>query len=216
MLVAIAIAIAAATSVGGTILDALTGAPVAGAVVTDGKGATATTDAYGRFQLTTRAETPVDLVVRHPSYVIFGKADVPAGSKVEIRLRPSSIQADALEIVDTREEDLRPYLLRQDPIALPAHYTWQLRTCELKGVYRVCVAKDGKISLVAALEPAGSADPYIKDGIAKGWQYKQLPAPACFNWRVTLRFCRPGASSLSPSARPEPQAPPPASPFRQR
>jgi hypothetical protein len=58
----------------------------------------------------------------------------------------------------------------------------------LKGLYRVCVAKDGHVSLVAALEPAADADPYVKEGIAQAWEYKPLPKPACFVWRVTLNF----------------------------
>ncbi|MFL5279362.1 MAG: carboxypeptidase-like regulatory domain-containing protein, partial [Myxococcales bacterium] len=154
-------AIAIAAAVAGTVLDALTGAPVRGAVVTNGKAATAITDGEGRFQLAGLADARIDVIVQHPSYFIFAQAAVPVGSDVEIRLRPSSIEAEAIEIVETREEDLRPMLLRQDPIVLPPQYTWGIRAFEIKGIYRVCVGKDGKVSLVAALEQAGSADPYV-------------------------------------------------------
>ncbi|MFL5429093.1 MAG: carboxypeptidase regulatory-like domain-containing protein, partial [Myxococcales bacterium] len=53
-------AIAIAAAVAGTVLDALTGAPVRGAVVTNGKAATAITDGEGRFQLAGLADARID------------------------------------------------------------------------------------------------------------------------------------------------------------
>jgi hypothetical protein len=206
----VAIAIAAAT-VSGVVFDALTGAPVHGAVVTDGRLAISITDGQGRFQLAGPGDGPIDVIVQHPSYSIFAQARVPQGTRVEIRLRPSSIEAEPLEIVETREQDLRPMLLRQDPIVLPAHYTWEHSgLVQLKGVYRVCVGTDGKVALVVALQPAGrSADPYIKESIANGWQYKPLAKPACFAWRVTLFLGVPAPNPMSPveSAAPPPDVP---------
>ncbi|MFL5374504.1 MAG: carboxypeptidase-like regulatory domain-containing protein, partial [Myxococcales bacterium] len=61
-------AIAIAAAVAGTVLDALTGAPVRGAVVTNGKAATAITDGEGRFQLAGLADARIDVIVQHPSY----------------------------------------------------------------------------------------------------------------------------------------------------
>src|SRR5947209_15741694 len=98
-------AVAIAASIAGVVVDALTGAPVRGAVVSDGKSATSITDAQGRFHIVPPAAGPVDLIVQHPSYVIFAQATVMPGNSVEIRLRPSSIEAEPVDIVETREED---------------------------------------------------------------------------------------------------------------
>jgi len=115
--------------------------------------------------------------------------------------------SSAVEIVETREEDLRPMLLRQDPFVFSPEFKFSFRAREMKGVYRVCVGTDGKVTLVAALEPADKADPIVKEGIAKGWAYKPLSRPACFLWRVTLRFNSPRQSPFSPQE-PGPARPP--------
>jgi hypothetical protein len=52
---------------------------------------------------------------------------------------------------------------------MTSEFKFSYRAREMKGVYRVCVGRDGKVSLVAALEPADKADPIVKEGIAKGW-----------------------------------------------
>jgi Carboxypeptidase regulatory-like domain len=200
-------------AVAGRVLDALTARPVSGAVVTDGKQSTALTDAEGKFQLTGLTGPVVDVVVQQSGYLIFAQPSVPLGSRVEIRLRPSSIEAEPIEIVETREEDLRPMLKVQEPIRFPAEFELRHRGQELKGLYRVCVGKDGRISLVAALDPAKDADPYVKEGIARGWAYQPLSRPACFFWRVTLRFA--AERGLTRFA-PQEQAPPPGSPFAPR
>jgi len=195
-------------AVSGRILDALTGRPVSGAVVSDGKQGGTLTDREGRFVLSGLPGETADLVVEHPSYLIFAEARLPLGSRVEIKLQPSSIQGEAIEIVETREEDLRPMLLRQEPFPFSPEFKSSYRGRELKGLYRVCVAKDGEISLVAALQPAGTADPFVKEGIARGWAYKPLPKPACFLWRVTLRFNAQFQSPFSPQERAPPPPPP--------
>jgi hypothetical protein len=199
-------------AVSGRIVDALTGKPVSGAVVSDGKQAGTLTDEQGRFVLSGLSSGPVDVIVQHPSYVIFADARVPAGSRLEIKLQPSSIEAEPIEIVETREEDLRPMLLRQEPFVFSPEFKSGYRGHEMKGVDRVCVGKDGEVSRVAALQPAGKADQIVKEGIAKGWEYKPLPKPACFLWRVTLRFNAAHQSPFSPQER----APPPEPPFRPR
>jgi hypothetical protein len=142
-------------------------------------------------------------------------ARVPLGTRVEIKLEPSSIHAEPMEIVETREEDLRPMLVRQDPIVLPPQYVWGLRAAEIKGVYRVCVGKDGKVSLVTPLVPSSSADPYVMQSIARGWEYRALSQPACFNWRVTLHLDA-RRNALSPAPPTSEQSVPPGSPFRPR
>jgi Carboxypeptidase regulatory-like domain len=208
----IADAATATGAVSGTIVDALTGRPVEGAVISDGKQGGTLSDREGRFVLAGLPGETADVIVQHPSYVIFAEPRVPVGSRVEIKLQPSSIQAEPVEIVETREEDLRPMLVRQDPISFSAEFKSSFRGREMKGVYRVCVGKDGKPSLVAALEPAGKADPFVKEGIARGWEYRPLSKPACFLWRVTLRFNAPFQSPFSPQER----APPPAPPILRR
>jgi hypothetical protein len=194
--------------VSGRIVDALTGLPVRGAVVSDGKEAAALTGSQGEFRLSGLSGATVDVIVQHPSYVIFAQTRVPLGSRVEIKLQPSSIEAEPVEIVETREEDLRPMLLRQEPFVFSPEFKSGYRGRVLTGVYRVCVGKDGQVSLVAALEPAGKADPIVKEGIAKGWAYKPLSKPACFLWRVTLRFNAAHQSPFSPQERVPPPGPP--------
>jgi hypothetical protein len=199
----------AAAALGGVVLDAVTGRPVHGAVVTDGKNATSVTDAAGGFHLGGLESGTVDVIVQHPSYAIFAQPAVPAGIHVTIRIRPSSIEAEPMEIVETREEDLRPMLLRQQDISFPAEFLWQIRTSLIRGVYRVCMGTDGKVALVATMDSPGSADPYIKEGIAKGWQYKPLRQPTCFYWRVTIKLDpRRGTLRMSPSEQSEPPGPP--------
>jgi len=212
---AIVVSLCAATlsgNVSGTVLDALTGLPVSGAVVSDGKQGGTLSDREGRFVLGGLPGETADVIVQHPSYVIFAEPRVPIGSRVEIKLQPSSIQAEPVEIVETREEDLRPMLVRQDPISFSPEFKSSFGGSEFRGVYRVCVGKDGKVSLVAALEPAGKADPFVKEGIAKGWEYRALSKPACFLWRVTIRLNTPHQSPFSPQER----APPPGPPILQR
>ena len=109
--------------------------------------------------------------------MIFARASVPLGTRVEIHLRPSAIEAEPIEIVETREEDLRAMLKVQAPFRFPPEFEFRHDGRELKGVYRVCVGKDGRISLVAALNPAGDADPYVKEGIARGWDTSRFPVP---------------------------------------
>ena len=206
---AVSICAAALTGeVSGRVLDALTGLAVSGAVVSDGNEDGTLTDGEGRFVLSGLPGPAADVIVQHPSYLIFAEPRVPLGSRVEIKLRPSSIQVEPIEIVETREEDLRPMLLRQDPFIFSPEFKSGYRGRELKGIYPVCVAKEGKISLVAALEPAGRADPIVKEGIARGWEYKPLPKPACFLWRVTLRFNSQFESPFSPQERAPPTSPP--------
>jgi len=166
----------------------------------------------GRFELAAPSQAPVDVIVQHPSYLIFAQANVPAGSSVQIRLRPSSIEAEPVEIVETREEDLRPMIVRQDPISLPAKYRFGTKAGQVQGVYRVCVGKDGKVSLVAPIESAGVYDPYVMKSIATGWEYRALLNPACFYWRVTLRF-NPTDTKLPPPPVIE-QSAPQGPPFR--
>jgi hypothetical protein len=192
--------------VSGTVLDALTGRPVRGAVVSDGKKAVALTDSTGQFQLRDLADGAVDVIVEHPEYIIFARPAVPVGNRVVIRLQPASIKAEPVEIVETREEELRPMLRAQAPFKFPIEFEFLNRGKQLKGVYRVCVGKDGHISLVAALDPAGAADPYVKEGIAQGWEYKPLSKPACFFWRVTLNFNY-NATIMKPPARIEQSVP---------
>ena len=211
MLAELAVSICAATLtdvVSGRVVDALTGLPVSGAVVSDGKQGGTLTDGQGRFVLSELSGETVDVIVQHPSYVIFAEGRVPLRSRVEIKLQPSSIQAEPIEIVEMREEDLRPMLLRQEPFSFSPEFKSSYRGRELKGLYRVCVAKEGKISLVAALEPAGNADLIVKEGIARGWEYRPLPKPACFLWRVTLRFNSQFQTPFSPQERAPPPAPP--------
>jgi hypothetical protein len=174
--------------VAGKVLDAVTGRPVSGAVVSDGKKAVALTDRQGEFELRPLDGAAVDLIVQHPSYAIFAQAAVPLGRRVEIKVQPSSIEAEPVEIVETREEDLRPLLRAQAPFRFPLEFEYRHRGHELKGLYRVCVGRNGRISLVAALDPVADGDEYVQEGIAKGWEYRSLPRPACFFWRVTLRF----------------------------
>jgi len=193
--------------VSGRILDGLTGLPVSGAVVSDGRQGGTLTDGEGRFVLAGLQGETADLIVQHPAYVIFAQARVPIGSRVEIKLQPSSIEAEPVEIVETREADLRSMLVRQEPFPFSPEFKSSYRGREMKGVYRVCVGKDGKVSLVAALEPAGSADPFVKEGIAKGWEYRPLAKPACFLWRVTLRFNAQFQSPFSPQERAPPPGP---------
>jgi len=195
-------------SVAGTLLDAVTGLPVSGAVISDGKQGGTLSDREGRFVLAGLPGETADVIVQHPSYVIFAEPRVPIGSRVEIKLQPSSIQAEPIEIVETREEDLRPMLVRQEPISFSPEFKSSFRGREFRGVYRVCVGKDGKVSLVAALEPAGNADPFVKEGIAKGWEYRALSKPACFLWRVTIRLNAPHQSPFSPQERAPPPGPP--------
>jgi hypothetical protein len=175
-------------TVSGKVLDALTGRPVKGALVGDGKKAAAITNVQGEFALRDLSGGAVDVIVQHPEYVIFAEAGVPVGSRVEIKVQPATIHAEEVEIVETREEDLRPMLRAQAPFTFPLEFEYRNRDRQMKGLYRVCVAKDGHISLVAALQPAAEADPYVKEGIARGWEYKPLQRPACFFWRVTLKF----------------------------
>jgi hypothetical protein len=197
-------------NVAGTVFDALTGKPVTGAVVTDGKESTTVTDGDGRFQLSGLTGRVVDVVVQQTGYLIFAQPSVPLGSRVEIRLRPSSIEAEPIEIIETREEDLRAMLKIQAPIRFPPEFEFRHSGQELKGLYRVCVGKDGRVSLVATMNPAKDADPYVKEGIAHGWEYQPLTRPACFFWRVTLRFAaKRGITNFAPQE----QAPPPGSPF---
>jgi hypothetical protein len=210
-----AAAVALPGGVSGTVLDALTGRPVKGAVVGDGKNAVAITDRQGQFELRDLPGAVVDVIVQHPAYVIFAQVDVSVGSRVEIKVQPSSIEAEQVEIVETREEDLRPMLVRQDPIELPPEYLRGLRaTAGIKGLYRVCVGKDGKVSLVTPIVRAGDADPYVIQGIAKGWEYRALQQPACFYWRVAFKFK--DRSKLLPPAPSTGQSTPPGSPFRPR
>jgi len=175
-------------TIAGKVVDALTGRPVRGAVVSDGKLAATLTDRQGAFELEGLSGAAIDVIVQHPEYLIFAQPKVPVGTRVEIKLQPTSIQAEPIEIVETREEDLRPMLRAQAPFNFPFKFSFLHHGEVMKGLYRVCVAKDGHISLVAALEPAADADPYVKEGIAQGWEYKPLSKPACFTWRVTLRF----------------------------
>jgi hypothetical protein len=198
-------------TVAGRIVDALTGNPVSGAVVTDGKWGGTLTDSQGRFVLSGLAGNGIDVIVQHPAYVVFAQAGVPLGSRIEIKLQPSSIEAEPVEIVETREEDLRPMLLRQDPFYFSPEFRSRHRGGDLKGLYRVCVGKDGNVSMVAALNPAGLADSIVKEGIAKGWAYKPLPKAACFLWRVTLHFGSSRGMRSSPA--PEGQYIPPGPPF---
>jgi hypothetical protein len=197
-------------NVEGTVLDALTGRPVIGAVVTDGKQATTITDAEGRFQLSGLTGRVADVMVQQASYRVFAQPSVPLGTRVEIRLRPASKEAEPIEIVETREEELRPMLKQKEPIRFPTGFEVRHGGQELRGLYRVCVGRDGHIALVAALNPAKDADPYVTEGIARGWEYQPLSRPACFFWRLTLRFAAErGVTKLGP----EEQTPPPGSPF---
>jgi Carboxypeptidase regulatory-like domain len=197
-------------SVAGTVLDALTGRPVNGAVVTDGKQATTITDAEGRFQLSGLTGSVADVMVQQASYRIFAQPSVPLGTRLEIRLHPSPAEAEPIEIVETREEELRPMRKLQEPIRFPTEFELRHGGQELKGLYRICVGKDGRISLVAALNPAKDADPYVTEGIARGWEYQPLSRPACFFWRLTLRF---GAERGVRRLAPEEQTPPPGTAF---
>jgi hypothetical protein len=200
-------------SVTGTVFDALTGRPVKGAVVGDGKNAVAITDRQGQFELRDLPGAVIDVIVQHPAYVIFAQVDVSVGSRVEIKVQPSSIEAEQVEIVETREQDLRPMLVRQDPIVFPPGAR-VLRSTGKNGVYRVCVGKDGKVSLVTPIVRAGDTDPYVMDGIAKGWEYRALLQPACFYWRVTFKFK--DRSKLLPPAPSIGQDVPQGPPFRTR
>jgi Carboxypeptidase regulatory-like domain len=213
MVLAIAILLSAEVvqgNVAGRIVDALKGKPVSGAVVSDGQHGGTLTDEEGRFVLSGLSGEAVDVIVQHPSYLLFAEPRVQLGARVEIKLRPSSIQAEAMEIVETREEDLRPMIVRQDKIPLTDELSFLYRGRDVKGVYRVCVGTDGKVSMVAALVPAAKADMAVKAGIARGWEYRALPKPACFVWRVTLRFSGMAkATPNGPSILPPPAAPPP-------
>jgi hypothetical protein len=227
---AIALLISAQLSIGGQVLDALTGKPVRGAVVSDGKHGGTLTDEDGRFLLTDLSGEKVDLIVQHPSYVILAEPSVPAGTRVQIKLQPSSIQAEPVEIVERSEEDLRPMIVRQDPFKIPAEVATAYQGTDSKGLYRVCVGKDGKVSMVAALAPMrpikgsgptvekanAQADATVKEGIAGGWEYRALLQPACFLWRVTWRFggTRPPPNVIPPSR--EGMYAPPSSGFKTR
>jgi len=197
-------------SLAGTVLDAHTGRPVTGAVVTDRRQATTITDGEGRFQLSGLTGRVADVMVQQASYRIFAQPAVPLGTRLEIRLHPSPAEAEPIEIVETREEELRPMLKLQEPIRFPNEFELRHGGQELRGLYRVCVGKDGRIALVAPLNPAKDADPYVTEGIARGWEYRPLSRPACFFWRLTLRFAAErGVTRLAP----EEQTPPPGTSF---
>ncbi|MFL5415811.1 MAG: carboxypeptidase-like regulatory domain-containing protein [Myxococcales bacterium] len=197
-------------SLAGTVLDALTGRPVSGAVVTDGKQATTITDGEGRFQLSGLTGRVADVMVQQASYRIFAQPSVPLGTRMEIRLHPSPTEAEPIEVVETREEELRPMVKLQEPIRFPTGFELRHAGQELRGLYRVCVGRNGRIALAAALNPANDADPYVTEGIARGWEYQPLSRPACFFWRMKLRFSSErGVSRLAP----EEQMPPPGTSF---
>ena len=192
----------------GRVLDAVSGRPVRLAVVTAMRGtqeeATVLTDEFGWFALDQVGAGAVVLLVQHPSYEPFSAPGVAveAGktARVEVKVPPSALQAEQVEIVDTKEEALRPMLLRQAPFTLPRHVFQRWKGGELTGLYRVCVAQTGKVVLVAALEPAPLLDAVIREGIQTGWEYKPLPAPSCFTWRVHLMFPRVPPQGLLPPA----------------
>jgi carboxypeptidase family protein len=81
-------------SVAGRIVDALTRNPVSGAAVTDGRRGGTLTDSQGRFVLSGPPSNGMDVIVQHPAYVVFAQAGVPLGTRIEIKLQPSSIQAE--------------------------------------------------------------------------------------------------------------------------
>ena len=198
----------AAAQITGRVVDAVSGRSVRLAVVTALRGqveeATVLTDDFGWFALDRLAAGPIVLVVQHPSYQPFSAPGVTAvagqAARVELKVPPSALEAEQVEIVDTREETLRPMLLRQADFVIPLSLRLGWKGGELTGLYRVCVAQSGKVVLVAALEPAPMADAIFREGILNGWEYRPLSAPSCFSWRVHVMFPRvPPAGLLPPS-----------------
>jgi hypothetical protein len=190
----------------GKLLDAVTDRPVRGAAVIalDGQRElrVALSDERGNFELEALPARALTLVVQHPSYQPFTQPAVAVAAgkttAVEIRVPPSAIEGETVEIVETTEEALHASLIRQEDFLFTAGFERAHAGRELTGRYRVCAGTDGNIALVVPLEPVEDADANVRYGISTGWQYGPLPAPACFNWRVTIRFFKGRRARLSP------------------
>ena len=204
LLVAAAAPSGSAGQISGRVLDAVSAQPVRLAVVTAVRGGqelrAVLTDDLGAFAFDELAAGPVVLAVQHPSHEPFSSSEVAlvagANLRVELKIPPSELEAEPVEIVDTKEEALRPMLVRQDKIDLGLDAFLRWRGGNASGLYRVCVARSGKVVLVAALEASPLGDRQIRDGIRTGWEYRPLPAPSCFNWRVQIIFPKPSLQDV--------------------
>jgi hypothetical protein len=181
-------------SIAGKVLDAVTEAPVASAAViasAPGQRRWAVTDAEGRFRIALPAGS-YSIEVERPGYVRLAAPaiSVKAGvvSNVVVKAVPAVIAGEMVEIEESTYEQLQPSLLRQEKFAFSSFFLATHRGQTLRGEYRVCVARDGRVTEVIPMQPAGDADPVVREGIRKGWQYRPLPRETCFAWRVTLRL----------------------------
>ena len=93
-------------SLGGVVVDAVTGAPIAGAlVVIEDERLAVLTDSLGAFEFGSLEGGPVTLVARRYGYVMQGMdAVLPAGGglQVEIPLPPEAVLLDGFEVVAER------------------------------------------------------------------------------------------------------------------
>jgi len=93
-------------SLAGVVVDALTGAPIAGAlVVIDAERLAVLTDSVGAFDFGSLEGGPVTIVARRYGYVMQGMdALLPGGGSlaVEIPLPPEAVLVDGLEVVTER------------------------------------------------------------------------------------------------------------------
>ena len=170
----------------GTVVDAVTQRPVASVVVTDGMSV-ALTNERGEFSLRVgRGE--IEISIQRLGYHSLSaklSSDRIEPSNLFIRLRPDLLSGDPIEVT---YEALKPQMLRQDKFAVPARFQLMYAGQVFRGLYRFCIHADGRVAAVIPLRPAGAADELVQQGILTGWQYKQLPQPACFLWNVELQL----------------------------
>jgi hypothetical protein len=186
----------AAAAVRGVVRDGLTGEKVPGASVTLSCGLEferkARADREGRFALDGLPARKCSLAVKHGEYeAASGVIELATAATriVDISLLPSTVAVGVVEIpVEVEEEDLRSYLLNLPKFPFTKGFKAGHLGTTLRGTYRVCVASSGEVARVDALEAAGDADPVVRKAILETWRYRPLPHPACFTWRVVLRF----------------------------
>ncbi len=95
-----------AAEIRGLVLDATTGAPVAGARVSAGGAATAVTNEQGGFGLTTADDGAVALVVARTGYRVERRTVMlPAASPVTVELVPEVSFTDRIEVTATRARE---------------------------------------------------------------------------------------------------------------
>lgn len=78
-------------------------------------------------------------------------------------------------------------VLQQDPIRLSEVFKAAHRGGPtITGMYKVCVALDGRVYEVTPVKKIPGADDDIISGIKDGWRYKPQQVPICFLYSIPI------------------------------